>query len=63
MNNTGKMRYAPGSVNVRYIHRSANATVANMQRLTNAKPIAPVATDLESEGTRCVIGGLFAGGF
>jgi methanogenic corrinoid protein MtbC1 len=63
MNNTVQIKYEPGSLSVRYIHRSANATVANMQRLTNAKPIAPVATDLESEGTRCVIGGLFASEF
>src|SRR6185369_13279591 len=59
MNSTVQMRYAPSSLNVRYIHRSAKATVANTQRLTRAKPIAPVAIDLASEGTRCVIGPSF----
>src|SRR5262245_3227832 len=63
MNSTVQMRYAPSSVNVWYIHRSAKATVANTQRLTRAKPIAPVVIDRPSEGTGRVIelaGGILA---
>src|ERR1051325_10956408 len=50
MNNKVQARYAPSMVSVRYIHRSPKATVANTQRLTSAKPTAPVAIDLAREG-------------
>src|ERR1043165_2598915 len=51
MNSTVQARYAPSSVSVRYIHRSAEATGAKTQKLTTAKPIAPVAIELAREGT------------